>query len=446
MCQFCERQASQFNIFSDLDDLPGLDELGTLNRLSGRSSLLAGIRLNGTSEPNRLVGTDGADRLEGFAGDDSLRGLNGHDSLLGGGGNDSLFGGKGNDFLNGGSGQDLLVGGAGNDTFKLNRNDGSLVTIQDFQSDRDRLLIDQAGFDLSLKPGSLAPSRFLLGNRAVKRSQRFVYQPTSGQLYFDADGNGPKPKVKIASLAPSSRLKASDIVLSGQAIQSGNRDSSRNGFDINLKFLDNNLSKTQSNLLRDAARRWESIITADVPDVRLANGRVIDDIDVNVRTPSIDGVGGILGQAGPEAIRAGSQLPYLGGIEFDRADLNAAEANQILDELFLHELGHVLGFGTLWQVKGLIVGMGGNNPRYLGKRAVQAYSAVFDQPNTVTSIPLENRGGAGTRDFHWRESVFQNELMSGFLGVGFSPLSRISIAAMADLGYQVNLNRADAFG
>ena len=48
-------------------------------------------------------------------------------------------------------------------------------------------------------------------------------------------------------------------------------------------------------------------------------------------------------------------------------------------------------------------------------------------------------GGEGTADAHWRESVFGNELMTGFVEASTNALSRVSVASMADLGYAVNL-------
>ena len=58
---------------------------------------------------------------------------------------------------------------------------------------------------------------------------------------------------------------------------------------------------------------------------------------------------------------------------------------------------------------------------------------------------VENTGGAGTADAHWRESVFGNELMTGFVDAGVNPLSRVTVASMGDLGYTVNLADADPY-
>jgi hypothetical protein len=43
--------------------------------------------------------------------------------------------------------------------------------------------------------------------------------------------------------------------------------------------------------------------------------------------------------------------------------------------------------------------------------------------------------GPGTRLSHWRKSVLDNELMTGFLNLGENPLSRITAGSMRDLGY-----------
>jgi hypothetical protein len=60
-------------------------------------------------------------------------------------------------------------------------------------------------------------------------------------------------------------------------------------------------------------------------------------------------------------------------------------------------------------------------------------------------VPVANTGGPGTREGHWRESVFGNELMTGFLDGGINPLSRVTVGALEDMGYQVNYDAADDF-
>ncbi|MEJ2504177.1 MAG: leishmanolysin-related zinc metalloendopeptidase, partial [Gemmatimonadota bacterium] len=64
----------------------------------------------------------------------------------------------------------------------------------------------------------------------------------------------------------------------------------------------------------------------------------------------------------------------------------------------------------------------------------------------VGDVPVENTGGAGTENVHWRETVFNREIMTGFIESGVDqPLSRITIAAMEDLGYEVDRSAADDY-
>ena len=61
-------------------------------------------------------------------------------------------------------------------------------------------------------------------------------------------------------------------------------------------------------------------------------------------------------------------------------------------------------------------------------------------------MPVEADGGSGTRLSHWDETVFDTELMTGWYNSGeTNPLSRITVASMADLGYQVNMAAADSY-
>ena len=60
-------------------------------------------------------------------------------------------------------------------------------------------------------------------------------------------------------------------------------------------------------------------------------------------------------------------------------------------------------------------------------------------------MPVENsQGGAGTRDSHWRESVFDNELMTGFID-DVNSLSAVTVESFRDLGYIVNTTLADLY-
>ncbi len=205
------------------------------------------------------------------------------------------------------------------------------------------------------------------------------------------------------------------------------------GYQIDLNM--SGLTATQQAIFQQAAAQWSQAIVGDLPNMTY-NGRTVDDLLIDVSASSIDGAGGILGQAGPDRLRPGSRLPYHGSMQFDSADLAQMQANGTLLGVVMHEIGHVLGIGTIWQNLGLLAGAGSSNPTFIGALATAAYNASFGTHANV--VPVENSGGAGTRDGHWRESIFGNELMTGYVGPGLSlPLSRVTIASLADLGYQV---------
>jgi hypothetical protein len=203
------------------------------------------------------------------------------------------------------------------------------------------------------------------------------------------------------------------------------------------------LTASQQSIFQQAANRWSQVITGDLPNASY-NGTTVDDLLINASSISIDGVNGILGQAGPDRFRSGSLLPYHGVMQFDAADMASMEASGLLFSVVLHEMGHILGIGTLWSSKGLLAGAGTSNPRFTGANATAQYNQIFG--TTGTGVPVENTGGSGTRDSHFRDSILTSELMTGWAGPGTNlPLSRITVGSLADIGYTVNYAAADAY-
>jgi len=209
-------------------------------------------------------------------------------------------------------------------------------------------------------------------------------------------------------------------------------------FDIVIRYSGD--SRYQP-LFDDAAERWEQIIIADLPDVNSSAFGFVDDVLIDASVVFIDGPGAVLGQAGPDWIRSASGLPFHGEMEFDSADVSAMFNNGTLYDVILHEMGHILGIGTLWDNHDLINGF-----QYIGANALAQYRIISGN-SSATFVPVENSGGPGTAGGHWEEDIFNAELMTGFVeaaGVTMA-ISRITVGSLADLGYVVNMAAADPF-
>lgn len=243
-------------------------------------------------------------------------------------------------------------------------------------------------------------------------------------------------------------------------------------FTITLVYLTSATVAQQAAF--DAAKaKWEQIITGDLADftipvafnttdcgagVSQTVSGTVDDVRIYVELSPIDGVGNILGSAGPCDLRqTGTKLPYIGVMNFDTADLVQLQNDGELNDVILHEMGHVLGYGTLWEaipgfwtLTWLTGGCPANAPVFNGPAAVNAYTTL-NGGGSATSVPVEDTGtctgpdGDGTRDSHWEESIFRSELMTGFISGTIRPLSATTVRSVEDLGYTVDVSKADPF-
>lgn len=250
-------------------------------------------------------------------------------------------------------------------------------------------------------------------------------------------------------------------------------DTGRTGtFDIVIRNVGPALSPAVQAAFDSAAAKWQRIIYQDIPDfpnfstsanscTPAVSSTNVDDILIVAKFDSIDGPGGILGQAGPCYIRISSGLPIEGAMVFDTADVATLVANGQLNSVILHEMGHVLGFGTLWRQSPInclqLPSSSGNvQDTYFSCASARA---MFDSIGGTSytggnKVPVENCGSqspagcdfAGTANGHWRETTFDNELMTGFLNTGIpNPLSRLTVASFGDEGYVVNYAGADPY-
>jgi Ca2+-binding RTX toxin-like protein len=161
--------------------------------------------LTGSSNVNG-IGNDLDNAVTGNTGANVLKGLDGADTLIGGAGNDSLYGGAGNDHL---------FGNAGADKFYFNTDPNTSTNfdvIQKYSVADDTIYLSRDIFDAIGANGTLASGAFFTGSAAHDSSDRIIFDSTTGNIYYDADGNGAGAAIRFAKVAASTVLTNADFV------------------------------------------------------------------------------------------------------------------------------------------------------------------------------------------------------------------------------------------
>jgi hypothetical protein len=175
--------------------------------------------------------------------------------------------------------------------------------------------------------------------------------------------------------------------------------------------------------LSQVVARYEEILTTDLPGGAfpigsglpscysrgsLMEGAWVDDMAILVNIGPIDGDSMIVGFAAPcelvENNEAGQPVTTFGHLTLDDADLDRLFDKQVFG-LIWHEIGHIVGIGSLWR---------------------------FVQPTV-----------AG----HWDETEYDHELMTPFIeGPNVdSPISAFTIGSFQDLSYGTDPSKADPY-
>jgi Ca2+-binding RTX toxin-like protein len=141
-----------------------------------------------------------------------------NDRVSGSGVAEALNGGGGNDTIDGRGGNDTLTGGLGADTFVFDTAPaaGNVDQVTDFVSATDRVNFDNAVFTALGADGNFAAgdARFAAGagfTSGRDASDRIVYDTTTGNLYYDADGSGTGAAQLVATIQGHPTLAAADI-------------------------------------------------------------------------------------------------------------------------------------------------------------------------------------------------------------------------------------------
>lgn len=137
-------------------------------------------------------------------------------TIVGSNTNQTIQGAGGDDRFIGGLGNDTLTGSGGVDTFVLFNTFADRDFITDFASGTDKLEISATLFGGGLSAGLLSGAQFFSGAGAVSATtaaQRFIYNSSTGNLLFDADGNGAGAAVLFANLSSIPTLTAADFLI-----------------------------------------------------------------------------------------------------------------------------------------------------------------------------------------------------------------------------------------
>jgi Ca2+-binding RTX toxin-like protein len=227
------------------------------------------ITVDGTAGNDTLFGTQDADTINGLAGNDTINGGHGgadvvnggdgrdslafmtatsavvanfatgtvtgggsgttsftsiervitgdfNDTLTGNGSAQNLTARSGSDTLAGAGGFDTLWGGAGADTF-IFRETGTANadSIADWTSGSDEIALDNAAMSALGADGAFVAgdARFWASSTGLAHdaNDRVLLNTGTGQLYYDADGNGSGAAQLIATVQAGATVVATDI-------------------------------------------------------------------------------------------------------------------------------------------------------------------------------------------------------------------------------------------
>jgi Ca2+-binding RTX toxin-like protein len=181
-----ESQSGTGNELDNIIDPSGLEHGGGYHGMGGNDTIFTAQR------DGVYFGDDGDDVIHGESG-------NGGADMFGGNGNDTLIG------------VGEMTGGAGADSFTFLSAD--VGTIHDFASAVDKIHLDATNMSALGASGNFAAgdARFFAGTTAHDADDRVIFDAATGNLWYDADGNGAGEQGLIAVV--TGNVVATDIFI-----------------------------------------------------------------------------------------------------------------------------------------------------------------------------------------------------------------------------------------
>ncbi len=240
----------------------------------------------------------------------------------------------------------------------------------------------------------------------------------------------------------------------------------RNDTAFNIRMvISPNISVNHYAGIYRAVTRWQKIINGSLPAPETVSRKrllekcnihinetemVIDDIVIFIRTKEIDGPWGTVGSAS-WCVLDNNNMPRVGFIIIDSDDIDRYARLRLMEALMVHEIGHSLGIGTIWEIKN-------SQGKYIRQWVTPETKSTpwfFERPNAqlaeseLTENPLgpfpqvEDVGGDGSARCHWKYEKYPGEVMTQGMHYGKPVVSILTIRSLADLGYEVDVTQAD---
>lgn len=256
-------------------------------------------------------------------------------------------------------------------------------------------------------------------------------------------------------------------------------------FNIDIVVVGERASDAHRAAVDTARRRWEELIIGDVPDVELQSplyspcgrnddeviGGIVDDILVYARyqTGGNYGVGRIrraesrLTTVGCLWLSPARRIVVHGESESEHVYATGEQQQRTWNRTAIHELTHALGFhGAVWDDKGLLRDPPDGDLHVAGPLAVEAFDNAGGTAYSGPKVPVAR----GRSNSHWRptwasfrrDDIIYTDIMVGpdilepwsWVNMDGAKeiryvVSPITVQIMADIGYRVDVSRADEF-